>query len=188
MSTQENIKKLQEALEKGIPEVPLAELAPTYLKVDAVDTSTWTEFPERFFKAPECKSTIMHVMADEEARDRDVACSFFSVVADTKEEAIARLRSDLLKVVGDPRVHLYGFLCRPSTINLLMPPKGKTATEVLVDAVVDLGGPKKFAEKQAAFCFLFAEITCALTPAICCSELGLESAVREGEVGKDIST
>lgn len=188
-TTKKDIEKLKEALEKGAingrPEDIAAE-AVTRLDFASVDTSGWTEFPARFFTAPECKSTIMHVFGDDEARDRDVVCSYFSVVANTPEDAVARLRTDLLKVVADPRIHLYGFLARPSVLKVLMPVKG-TPKEIVTQGFIDLGGPKPLAQKFAAFCFLHAEITCGLTPAICNAELGLDTAQREGEIGRDIS-
>lgn len=186
-ATKEDVQKVIDAIaaDTSLPQ-DLGELPAATLQVKAVDVSGWVEFPERFFKAPEVRSTIMFVQGDDELRDRYVNCSYFSVVANTAEDAVAQLRPELLKVLKDPRVHLYSFLARPSTIEVLMPVKG-TPNEQVTEAIIDLGGPKKLAKKYAAFCFLFAEITCGLTPSICKEILETDAATREGEVGKDIS-
>lgn len=184
MSIIDNVKKLAADIEAGIKSEPLP---PTTLKVDKIDTSDWQEFPTRFFTAPMCNSTMMEILGPEdEGMDRRIQCTFFSVVRNTAEEATARLRAELYRVVTDKRIRLYGFLSRPSTIELVGPRIDDSATEAEkaagVMAYTDLAGPFLHKRNFAAFCFLFAELVMPLTPALVESELGLKSAVLEGQV------
>lgn len=178
MSTaKENIEKLKEALEAGHQ--------PPALKVEKIDTSDWTEFPVRFFQAPTHNATVLDLLGPEgsEDLDRRIDCTFFTVVRSTPEEAASRLRAELYKVLSDKRVRLHGFLSRPSTLEIVGPPAdGTEPKEEVRSVVLDLSGAQLRKRSFVAFCFLFAEITMALTPKLVEQELGLKSAVLEGQV------
>ena len=190
-----NIEQLQASIEAAsLPTPP-----PVNLKIEPIDLKAWEwDAFDDFFDKPEAKSLIYQSGAP---LNLIVPCSFFSVVNSDKQRAIELLYTDLLHIKnlcsgipGSPEgFNVVAFLAKPSTIEIVVPTKEGEVSDTTT--YVDLRGPVPAKRKYAAFCFLFAyrdgfwmsEKTFGYKN-ISVSDwngLGLPSAVREGEVGRD---
>lgn len=86
-------------------------------KIEAIDTSTWTEFPTGFFDKPEFKSHTLQIQLDY-TRSAAFPCVYVAAVRTDKEEAIEALRQDLAKLANTPEAIVEGFLAKPSVMKL----------------------------------------------------------------------
>lgn len=176
------LAQLLEALEKGAVD-PTPTLHVAQLKVEQIDTTSWTEFQKGFFDKAVVKSTLLQTSLDGE-RTSVLPCGFLSVLSVDKEKAVEALRQELLLLSNSVGVVVKGFLAKPSTIELVRLAKPGEVADVPV--VVDLSGHQPGKRIWAAFCFVHGFIAKAFTVENM-RELGVSGAVLEGSAGVEIT-
>lgn len=189
-----NLEDLKADMDKALA------TASNTLHLEAIDTSSWTEFGA-FFKAPASKNinyewnSFAHPSAPLGIR-RLSPCAFISCVADTREKAIEALRADLLKLRNAAHVEVRAFLALPATINLATPIIDGEVADTTVTVDLRFNQPAK--KRVAAFCFVhggavvdrytedFNAVAFRHLDQVFLRELGLKYATIEGEVGKRV--
>ncbi len=84
-----------------------------------IDTSPWIEFGE-FLNIPLVKSTILEYFDDEIGRQEPLRLSYLCTEALTsKDQAVAILRENLLKIKQSENMVVKSFLAPPMTIDMI---------------------------------------------------------------------
>ena len=176
------LAQLLEALEKGAvgptPPVTVAQL-----KIDEIDTTSWTEFREGFFDKPLIKSVLWQGKLAGTEHNSVMPCGYLSVISVDKEKAIEALRQELLVLGNSIGVVVTGFLAKPSVIELVRLAKPDETPDVPV--VVDLKGHQPGKRIWTAFCFVHGYIVKPFT-VDSMREMGISGATLEGEAGVEI--